>query len=203
MKRIGFANVCIAVIASLVVGVFAACSGKPAKPTLTLTKTTYLPGEGITVRYTALSEYDSNAWIGIIPSNVPHGSEAENDRHDITYQYLKKSTGGEKTFAAPAEPGTYDLRMHNADANGVEVASVTFVVSGPAGQGAAAKGTEQKGGDKSFKVGDPVMVEWKGSWWPAKVIGIRKGNTPYKIHYDGYSSSWDEWIGSARIKNKQ
>ncbi|EKD41860.1 MAG: hypothetical protein ACD_73C00486G0002, partial [uncultured bacterium] len=27
----------------------------------------------------------------------------------------------------------------------------------------------------SFKEGSPVSVEWKGSWWPAHVIGIKPG----------------------------
>ena len=197
---------CVMIAAS-----FAACKGGGAKAGLKIDKTNFLPGEGITVAYTALPEYDSSAWVGIIPSAVPHGSESENDSHDISYQYLQKSTAGTLTFAAPNQPGTYDFRMHNTDSNGVEVATVTFTVAGTVPQQApvavAPEATTAPAqavpiaGAKKFKVGDSCMVEWKGSWWPAKVISTRDGNSPYKIHYDGYSNSWDEWVGDARIKN--
>ncbi len=162
------------------------------KPSIALAKNSFTPGESVTVQYVALPSYAENAWIGIIPSNVSHGSESQNDQHDISYQYLKKSTSGSMTFRAPNQPGTYDFRMHDTDNNGIEVASVTFTVEGDP---AAPQPT-------GFVVGDAVMVEWKGRWWPARVISLRNGTTPYKIHYDGYSNSWDEWIGDARIRKR-
>lgn len=51
-----------------------------------------------------------------------------------------------------------------------------------------------------FSAGDEVEVQWKGSWYPASVLET-KGNK-YKIHYDGYSDSWDEWVGPSRIRAK-
>lgn len=51
-----------------------------------------------------------------------------------------------------------------------------------------------------FSAGDEVEVKWKGSWYPASVLET-KGNK-YKIHYDGYSDSWDEWIDPSRIRAK-
>lgn len=101
-------------------------SGKAGS--LSLTRDRYSPGEAIVVDFTAPSSYASNAWIGIIPSHVPHGSEAENDRHDLTYQYLQKRTSGSLTFSAPTAPGNYDLRLHDTDNNGKEVASVSFQI---------------------------------------------------------------------------
>lgn len=95
---------------------------------LKLTRDRYAPGEAIVVNFTAPEGYASNAWIGIIPSRVPHGSEAENDRHDLSYQYLQKRASGNMTFIAPKEPGEYDLRLHDTDNNGREVASVSFRV---------------------------------------------------------------------------
>ena len=44
--------------------------------------------------------------------------------------------------------------------------------------------------EKVWKPGDRVEVQWKGDWYQASVIEV-KGNQ-YKIHYDGYDSSWDE-----------
>ncbi len=96
--------------------------------TLRLARDRYAPGDAIVVDFTAPGSYASNAWIGIIPSQVPHGSEAENDRHDLTYQYLQKRTSGSMTFTAPTAPGNYDLRLHDTDNNGKEVASVSFQV---------------------------------------------------------------------------
>lgn len=96
---------------------------------LQLDKKYYKPGEDIQVRFTASSSYSSNAWIGIIPSNVTHGSEAENDKHDISFQYINGLLSGTKTFVAPKNTGSYDFRMNDSDNNGHEVASVSFVVT--------------------------------------------------------------------------
>ncbi len=103
-----------------------AASVDPAS--LRLERDRYAPGEAIVVRFTAPEGYASNAWIGIIPSRVPHGSEAENDRHDLSYQYLNKRVAGSMTFIAPKDAGDYDLRLHDQDSNGREVASVSFRV---------------------------------------------------------------------------
>jgi len=53
-------------------------------------KSTYAPGETIKVEYTADPNWDKSAWIGIIPSEIAHGKESENDKNDLAYQYLKK-----------------------------------------------------------------------------------------------------------------
>ncbi len=49
-----------------------------------------------------------------------------------------------------------------------------------------------------YPEGSAVKVKWKKKWWPAKVIGVKE-NT-WKIHYNGYDKSWDEWVGPNRIK---
>lgn len=102
------------------------------KGTLRLDKDLYKPGESITASFEASDSFDRSAWVGIVPSSVAHGSEAENDNNDLTYQYLEKRTSGTLTFKAPLEPGSYDLRMFDSDNNGREVASVSFVVQGSA-----------------------------------------------------------------------
>ena len=95
---------------------------------LKLEKSEFEPGEEIGVSFTAPGEWGSAAWVGIIPSNVPHGSEAKNDEHDIDYHYLDMRTSGVLIFTAPEEPGSYDFRMHDTDNNGNEITSVTFTV---------------------------------------------------------------------------
>ncbi|MBT3181609.1 MAG: RNA-binding protein [Deltaproteobacteria bacterium] len=49
-----------------------------------------------------------------------------------------------------------------------------------------------------YSVGTAVQVRWKKKWWPAHVIAV--GKNSWKIHYDGYNNSWDEWVGPNRIK---
>lgn len=103
------------------------CGGK-GKPTLKLEKTDFEPGEKIMVSYRIPASYRENAWVGVIPSNVPHGDESLNDQYDLSYFYLKKQTSGVLTFIAPDHAGSYDLRMHDTDDNGKEVASISFRV---------------------------------------------------------------------------
>ncbi len=50
-----------------------------------------------------------------------------------------------------------------------------------------------------FSPGDQVDVEWKGAWWKAVVTQVSPG-PEYKVHYVGWSESWDEAVGPARIR---
>ncbi|MBF0277046.1 MAG: pentapeptide repeat-containing protein [SAR324 cluster bacterium] len=109
----------------------------PSMASLRLDKSAFMPNEEIRVYFTASSNYAANAWVGIIPSSVAHGSEAENDKYDLSYQYLEKRSSGTLTFKAPAQNGSYDFRMNDADGGGREVASFTFSV-GAMSQTAAA-----------------------------------------------------------------
>ncbi|MEJ2146936.1 MAG: VWA domain-containing protein [Acidobacteriota bacterium] len=99
--------------------------GDMEKGTIQLDKSSYRPGEKIVVTFTASPDYQTNAWIGLIPSSVEHGSESVNDAHDVAYQYLRGNTSGTFEFKAPDQPGSYDFRMNNA---GLEVGSVSFTV---------------------------------------------------------------------------
>lgn len=54
----------------------------------------------------------------------------------------------------------------------------------------------------TFGVGDAVTVLWKGTWYNASVLAVNSKKGTYKIHYDGYSASWDEWVGSNRIRGR-
>jgi hypothetical protein len=137
---------------------------------LMIDKTTFAPGEEIRVGFHASGNWPSDAWIGIIPSGIQHGSEAVNDQHDITYQYIKKRTHGVMVFTAPGE-GQWDLRMHDTDSNGREVASVSFTVGSAASVSSDAKLTLSK---TVFSPGETIRVEFHGnSNWPSDAwIGI-------------------------------
>lgn len=54
---------------------------------------------------------------------------------------------------------------------------------------------------QELSVGDRVEVEFTSKWYPARVLGSKRGI--YHIHYDGFSSTWDEWAGSKRIRIPQ
>lgn len=58
--------------------------------------------------------------------------------------------------------------------------------------------TEQK----SYPAGSQVEVKYGLSWYPAKVKEVRV-NGRWLIGYDAWSSSWDEEVGSDRIRPKQ
>ncbi len=98
--------------------------------TLKLQKEVFAPGEQIELDFTAPPELPRTAWVGMIPSNIPHGKEATNDQHDIQWSYLEKKASGTLHFVAPPESGSYDFRMNSSDSDGIEITSVTFRVSG-------------------------------------------------------------------------
>ncbi|MFA6571050.1 MAG: hypothetical protein WCT77_07415 [Bacteroidota bacterium] len=95
---------------------------------ITIKKSVFKPGETIQVSFTTNPGLKANAWIGIIPSEVKHGKEEENDKYDIAYQYLSGKTKGKLKFKAPAKKGKYDLRMNDTDDKGKEIFSVSFTV---------------------------------------------------------------------------
>lgn len=141
---------------------------------LFLNKTTFAPGEQIVVTFKAPAGWARDAWIGIIPSSIAHGSETVNDQHDITYQYIEQRTSGTMTFKAPAA-GQWDMRMHDTDASGKEVAYVSFTVSGTA----LVIGNDQLWLDKAnFLPGESIQVHFTApANWPENAwIGIIPSN---------------------------
>ena len=126
-KKLAFTALITALL-SMGLFIWACTPSGPAGPSLATDSSVYAPGATITVTFTAAAGLPTNAWVGIIPSNIPHGDEAQNDTYDLAYQYLNGMTSGTLTFSAPTEPGSYDLRMNDSDSNGKEIASVTFTV---------------------------------------------------------------------------
>lgn len=166
---------------------------------LKLDKSTFRPGEEIQVRFRASQYYPPNAWVGIIPSRVPHGSEAENDKYDISYQYLNKRTKGTLLFRAPDRTGSYDVRMHDTDNNGRETYSVSFQVTSYGDKPSGHDRELSRPGmalldSKSFKPGEPVRVRFKTpSDWPQDAwIGIIPSTVPHgsEAENDRYDISY-------------
>ena len=94
----------------------------------------FTSGTKFTVRFEAATTFHDNAWLGVVPSDIPHGSEQVNDRHNLGYRYIRGRTSGEDVLTAPSQPGSYDVRLHDSDSNGREVASATFTVETATGK---------------------------------------------------------------------
>lgn len=52
---------------------------------------------------------------------------------------------------------------------------------------------------QSYKVGEKVMVEWKGNWYKATIKELKPSS--YFIHYQGFGDEWDEWVSPNRISH--
>ena len=50
----------------------------------------------------------------------------------------------------------------------------------------------------AYDVGDKVEIDYGGTWYPGQVKEIN--GAQYFVGYDGYDSSWDEWVGSERLR---
>jgi hypothetical protein len=49
-----------------------------------------------------------------------------------------------------------------------------------------------------FQVGDTVSIQWSASWWPGRILAVEGAR--YRVRYDGYDASWDEWVTTARLR---
>ena len=49
-----------------------------------------------------------------------------------------------------------------------------------------------------YSAGEQVKVEWKGEWWDSLIREV--SGQQYLIHYVGFESSCDEWVGPERIQ---
>jgi hypothetical protein len=92
---------------------------------LSLNKTVYRPNEEMEITFTALKATADNAWIGIVPSDVFHGSNKKNDDNDIDYDFLAANTSGRLLLLAPNMRGSYDIRMSDPEK---KITSVSFKV---------------------------------------------------------------------------
>lgn len=59
---------------------------------------------------------------------------------------------------------------------------------------------EQRAAKSPYKVGDRVRVRWRGSIYPATIVGIVASDR-YLVHYEGHEGAWDETIGLDRISS--
>lgn len=51
---------------------------------------------------------------------------------------------------------------------------------------------------RTARKGQAVEINWRGGWWPGKVLRGKNGR--YKITYDNYGAEWDEWVTPKRLR---
>ena len=91
-------------------------------------KLVFVPGEEINLYFFGTSGLGPYAWIGIVPSDITHGSESENDLHDIQYANVGGMADGLIVFTAPWDAGFYDFRLNDSESGGIEIDFLTFEV---------------------------------------------------------------------------
>jgi len=140
------------------------------QPKVLLKKIGFVTGEGIKVGYEAPWSYPTDAWIGLVPSDVAHGKETANDARDVARANMNSQSRGDFVLTAPEAPGKYDVRMHTNDNGGDEVYSLTVSVEEVA---IAIKKTE-------FIPGEDIEIAFKSpSFYPGTAwIGIYPADAP-------------------------
>ena len=98
------------------------------EPELTLDAEYYLPGAEILVNYKVPADFEDDAWVGLIPSEVEHGDEEVCDEFDLDFHLIGDEKEAEVIFYAPEECGMYDIRLFDSDFEGKEILSVSFEV---------------------------------------------------------------------------
>lgn len=51
---------------------------------------------------------------------------------------------------------------------------------------------------QSYKANDKVDILWSGQWYKGFILETK--DDQYKVRYDGWSSSWDEWVKKDRLR---
>ena len=51
----------------------------------------------------------------------------------------------------------------------------------------------------ALEVGQNLQVHQVNGWWAGQILALRADGT-VKIHYVGWESSWDEWVGRDRLR---
>jgi hypothetical protein len=114
----------------------AAAYGQIEDISMWLEKTRFTPGEEIVVHFTAPASFPPDAWIGLVPTGIPHDFEVVEDQYNvrtdtIQYRYLDGKTAGALIFIAPPRAGIYDFRIYEDESGGIEWGAMPFYVVEP------------------------------------------------------------------------
>lgn len=83
------------------------------------------PGGTLKVDFAVPLGFEKKAWIGIVPSQIEHGSAATNAAAELGREDLEGRAKGTVELVLPADSGSYDVRLNNGEK---EVASLSTLV---------------------------------------------------------------------------
>ena len=49
-----------------------------------------------------------------------------------------------------------------------------------------------------WQIGDFGQIEWRGSWWPGRVLAVEPAKL--RVHYVGYGDRGDQWVEATRFR---
>lgn len=87
----------------------------PQSYTITVSEQEVKPGQEIMVTYTASSDWSVDAWIGLIPADIPLGDQKTADENDLDYRHLKNTSQGKLSFIVPDVEGIFNFRLYPSD----------------------------------------------------------------------------------------
>jgi len=157
-----------------------------------LDKSDFVTGERMNVHFEVPAELNPKAWAGIVPANIEHGSEAVNDQHDISWEYLDGRANGTLAMLSPAKTGKWDVRLNDFNGNGNEFAYVTFNVTMAKGEVSIDKGQYSPGETIAVKYNVYNLLSPK-AWAGVVPSDIEHGS---EARNDNYDTSW-EYLGGA------
>jgi hypothetical protein len=110
---------------------FARLGWQASEPSMQVDNENPVAGSTVQVTFSAPPwASERKSWVGLVPSDAPHGSLKVLEEYEIDYQYLDGNTEGEMEFIV-SEGGFWDIRMYDSEFidSGMEVASVSLVVA--------------------------------------------------------------------------
>lgn len=88
----------------------------------------------------------------------------------------------------------------------VKIEAMTLVSVGDSGSGSGGSTTPPAGNGSGNSdnplcvVGASVSISYGGAWYPGKVLAGPDSMNTCKVSYDGYGSTWDEWVSASRLR---
>ena len=53
------------------------------------------------------------------------------------------------------------------------------------------------------RANEKIQIEHNGSWHEGTILKVNAAEGQYFVTYEGWSDSWNEWVGKERIKDMQ
>src|SRR4051812_19993406 len=103
------------------------------------------------------------------------------------------------TLASMTLLGLVVLACKNGESVLSSTADASVATTATAATTAAASSPTTAATSTTFNVGDTVDVEWSGTWYESKILAVSAG-PKYKIHYAGWSDSYDETVEPSRVR---